>query len=75
MRPKRPHGPALYSARARAAMPCQSPAVRGRKRCSMHGGANPGAPTGNRNAWKHGARSCDTMTIAGWLLARNLSEA
>jgi hypothetical protein len=23
-------------------------------RCRMHGGANPGAPKGNRNAFKHG---------------------
>jgi glucans biosynthesis protein len=23
----------------------------------MHGGTNPGAPKGNRNAWKHGGRS------------------
>jgi glucans biosynthesis protein len=23
----------------------------------MHGGNNPGAPVGNRNAWKHGLRS------------------
>ncbi|MFN2099428.1 hypothetical protein [Altererythrobacter sp. MF3-039] len=29
----------------------------GRKRCRMHGGTNPGAPKGNRNAWKHGARA------------------
>ena len=36
---------------------CQSPAVRGKKRCRMHGGTNPGAPRGNRNAWKHGASS------------------
>jgi hypothetical protein len=23
----------------------------------MHGGSNPGAPKGNRNAWKHGRHS------------------
>jgi uncharacterized protein YjcR len=23
-------------------------------RCRMHGGTSPGAPKGNRNAWKHG---------------------
>jgi hypothetical protein len=26
----------------------------------MHGGTNPGAPIGNGNAWKHGARSAET---------------
>ena len=32
-----------------------SPAVRGKKRCRMHGGAlGSGAPKGNRNAVKHG---------------------
>ena len=25
----------------------------------MHGGKGSGAPKGNRNAWKHGARSAD----------------
>ncbi len=25
----------------------------------MHGGTNPGAPKGNRNAWKHGDRSTE----------------
>ena len=37
---------------------CQSPKVKGKKRCRMHGGAKgSGAPVGNRNAWKHGGRS------------------
>ena len=27
----------------------------------MHGGTNPGAPKGNRNAWKHGGRSAEAM--------------
>jgi hypothetical protein len=26
-------------------------------RCRMHGGTNPGAPKGNRNAWKNGEHS------------------
>ena len=42
-------------ARTRAGTPCQAPAVRGRARCRMHGGAKgSGAPLGNRNALKHG---------------------
>lgn len=27
----------------------------------MHGGTNPGAPKGNRNAWKHGGRSASAV--------------
>ena len=38
-----------------AGTPCRSPAVRGKKRCRMHGGAKgSGAPRGNQNALKHG---------------------
>ncbi|WP_425506864.1 hypothetical protein [Sphingomonas sabuli] len=35
--------------------------MRGKKRCRLHGGKSPGAPKGNHNAWKHGARSAETM--------------
>jgi hypothetical protein len=42
-------------ARTRGGTPCQAPAVRGKRRCRMHGGATgSGAPKGNRNALKHG---------------------
>ena len=42
-------------ARTRQGSLCRSPAVRGRKRCRMHGGAvGSGAPAGNRNALRHG---------------------
>lgn len=34
---------------------CRAPALRGKTRCRMHGGAaGSGAPVGNRNARKHG---------------------
>ena len=34
---------------------CRAPAVHGKARCRMHGGAaRSGAPRGNRNARKHG---------------------
>lgn len=34
---------------------CQAPAVKGKRRCRMHGGsAGSGAPKGNRNALTHG---------------------
>ncbi len=52
------HDAPRCGAKTRRGTPCQSPMVRGRKRCRMHGGAyGSGAPKGNRNAWKHGFRS------------------
>jgi uncharacterized protein YjcR len=56
---KRNTGPMLTSlrcgAKTRRGKPCQSPAVNGKKRCRMHGGAEgSGAPKGNQNALKHG---------------------
>jgi hypothetical protein len=42
-------------ARTRSGQPCQSPAVSGKRRCRMHGGARgSGAPRGNKNALKSG---------------------
>ena len=42
-------------AKTRAGGACQSPAVAGKRRCRMHGGAKgSGAPQGNQNALKHG---------------------
>lgn len=31
--------------------------MKGKGRCRLHGGANPGAPRGNQNAYKHGRYS------------------
>ena len=43
-------------ARTRFGSACRSPAVNGKKRCRMHGGAKgSGAPRDNKNALKHGA--------------------
>jgi hypothetical protein len=52
-------GPMLDSrrceAKSRSGKSCRSPAVAGKKRCRMHGGApGSGAPRGNKNALKHG---------------------
>ena len=52
-------GPMLISprcgAKTRRGTPCKSPAVQGKRRCRMHGGApGSGAPLGNKNALKHG---------------------
>jgi hypothetical protein len=42
-------------AKIRSCGACRSPAVRGKKRCRMHGGApGSGPPRGNCNAHKHG---------------------
>jgi uncharacterized protein YjcR len=52
-------GPMLASprcgAKTRSGVSCRSPAVRGKRRCRMHGGAaGSGAPSGNQNARRHG---------------------
>ena len=64
-------------ARTRAGTPCRSPAVGGRARCRMHGGAKgSGAQRGNRNAWKHGACSAEFKAIARYVRAsRHLVRA
>jgi uncharacterized protein YjcR len=42
-------------AKTRRGTACRSPAVQGKRRCRMHGGAHgSGAPAGNQNALKHG---------------------
>ncbi len=42
-------------AKTRQGTACQAPAVSGKARCRMHGGARgSGAPQGNRNALRHG---------------------
>ena len=56
---RRNTGPMLVSprcgARTRSGQPCRAPAVNGKKRCRMHGGApGSGAPRGNQNALKLG---------------------
>ena len=49
-------------ASTRAGGPCRAPAVRGRRRCRMHGGAEgSGAPKGNRNARRHGMFAGDAI--------------
>ncbi|QEA16436.1 hypothetical protein FRF71_10005 [Novosphingobium ginsenosidimutans] len=59
-------------AHTRSGRPCQAPALRGKRRCRMHGGKGSGAPKGNRNAWKHGARSAETGEVLA--LARKLGR-
>jgi hypothetical protein len=40
--------------------PCQSPAMK-HGRCRMHGGPSPGAPRGNKNAYKHGRYTAEAI--------------
>ena len=49
-------------AKTRSGTSCQAPAVRGKKRCRMHGGAKgTGAPVGNENALKHGMYTRESL--------------
>jgi len=59
-------GPMLASRRCGAKThsggACRSPAVHGKKRCRMHGGApGSGAPNANQNARKHGQFTRDAI--------------
>ncbi len=50
-------------ARTRAGTPCKSPAVNGKTRCRMHGGAKgSGAPKGKGNGnYRHGQFTCEAI--------------
>ena len=63
---RRNTGPMLSSrrcgAKTRSGKPCLSPAVSGKARCRMHGGAaGSGAPRGNQNALKYGQHTRDAV--------------
>jgi hypothetical protein len=67
-------GPMLASprcgARTRSGGACRSPAVHGKKRCRMHGGApGSGAPKANQNARKHGLFTRDAIAERRWIRA------
>ena len=49
-------------AKTRVGGACRAPAVHGKRRCRMHGGApGSGAPKANRNARKHGLFTRDAI--------------
>ncbi len=59
MRPANPvellNGAPRCGARTRRGTACRAPAVAGKRRCRLHGGAKgSGAQPGNRNAFRHG---------------------
>jgi len=57
-------------AKTRCGDACRSPAVRGRKRCRMHGGAQgSGAPRANQNARKHGRFTGGAIAERRWIQA------
>lgn len=61
-------------AKTRKGTPCGSPAVSGKARCRMHGGARgSGAPRGNANALKHGHFTREALTERR-MLSRMLRE-
>jgi hypothetical protein len=47
-------------ARTRAGTLCRSPAMTN-GRCRMHGGTSPGAPKGNKHAFKHGRNTAKAI--------------
>jgi hypothetical protein len=56
-------------ARTRSGKPCQSPAVNGRRRCRMHGGApGSGGPKGARDGnYKRGFYTVEAIAYRRWL--------
>ena len=61
--------PRRCGARTRDGNPCRSPAVRGKRRCRMHGGAaGSGAPIGNKNAFC-GALDCGVASAGPYDLS------
>ena len=52
------HGRLCGARRRGTDQACRAPAMKGRSRCRIHGGAaGSGGPPGNRSAFKHGRRS------------------
>ena len=60
---------ARCGASTRSGKPCRSPAVTGRRRCRMHGGAQgSGGPRGARNGnYKHGRYTAEVIASRRWL--------
>jgi hypothetical protein len=64
-------------AKTRAGRSCQCPALRGRKRCRIHGGLSPGAPRGRKNGnFKNGEWTAEAIEERKWLrsLVRDFAQ-
>ena len=65
LKPGRRHN---HAAVERAGTSCQSPAIRGRRRCRLHGGLSPGAPKGSQNGnYKNGEWTAEAIEERKWL--------
>jgi len=52
----------------RRGTPCQCPAIRGGRRCRLHGGLSPGAPKGTKNGnYKDGSWTAEAIEERRWL--------
>lgn len=62
------HRATRCGAKTRAGTACQCPAMRGRKRCRLHGGLSPGAPRGPRNGnYRSGEWTIEAAQERKWL--------
>ena len=60
----------LCGAKNRQGTPCRAPAMRGKKRCRLHGGKSPGAPEGAQNgAYRHGAYTQEVLAMEAYVRA------
>jgi hypothetical protein len=67
---RHPKQPPPCGARTHAGTPCQRSAVRGRKRCRLHGGLSPGAPRGAKNGnFKTGDWTAEAIAERKWVLS------
>lgn len=58
------HGARRCGAKTRKGTPCEAPAISGKARCRMHGGAfGSGAPKRNRNAVKSGLYTTENLAM------------
>jgi len=55
------HAAQRCGALTRRGTACQTPAIRGKRRCRMHGGYLRGGPIGNQHALKHGRYAARTL--------------
>lgn len=61
-------------AKTRRGTYCERPALRGRRRCRLHGGVGDGAPRGSQNGnYKHGDYTIEAIAERHW--ARSLARS